>query len=921
MGRTSHNLAAHLRSVQNRDDVEGTVYAFEAGEGTAEAGHPDELTVGGVEWSVEWAPSELAVREILLEADGRTGEGPKVAVLTPLGDGELMRDVKARLAGRRVWPFDPWEALKAVFEVSIVDGELRKTSGGRELARALLSQFGERSGRSVASDRLGPELAWQLFQRRVLGQEPPAEDLADWMVWGAATPEGLQTLFADVPEKVRDALGDRLEATHGEPARLVLRLWEEGLGESNAREAGARTLAVGLVVDVALEARRHPSEIPAMGETWGALKATLLPGAPPDEEELETFGAEASRALESDEVGEQIREDVGAHVDRMLRSVSGEAAQRLAELTPVSRAGWQARLDEMAAALERACVLHDETLRAAEDVEAALDDLEAALQSLREHDYAERRASRMRTVTSAARLASWLVAGRKPGEGGDTHADLATDYLEEHAFADILRERLDLGDVEPELQDAVENAVERADRATEQANETFARKLVHDLEVDPEPAGAFAVHQFLGEVVAPVAEKHPVCVLVLDGMSWSVARRLLDDDPLASKWTSWAPEVGEGRVPTYATIPSETNYSRISLLSGEVRSGGQHDEKKAFPKALVECGAIGAEKNASIHHKAELDADGPGNVDEEVRDALGEDGDDIVGVVVNTVDDALSGSDQQLTDWTVDDIAPLKTLLELAAHRVVLLVADHGHVWDGREHRSGGTGAARWRSADQPPGEGEIRVSGPMVEALTGDSEIVAPWSQRLRYSNPKAGYHGGISMQEVVTPVVALTRNGQDLSEIDFGPISPEKPAWWRFKPAIESPDLGTTDTTEDDSEQVDWLAETSTVSAADVDLDWLDKLLDSETFRERRQRHAPDVDPDQFGRLLAHLHANDDTLDLADAARLFDMSAGRMKVELSPIRSTLNIEGYPALDYDAVERILELDLPLLRRQFELAQ
>ncbi|MFB6352391.1 MAG: BREX-2 system phosphatase PglZ, partial [Bradymonadaceae bacterium] len=895
MSPAAHNLAAHLRSVQGRDDLEGDVYAFAAEERTAGAGYPDELTIAGVDWSIEWAPSELAIREILLElAEESDGEG-KVAVLTPLATEDLMRDVKSRLAGRRVLPFDPWEALKALFEVSTVDGALRKSSGGRELARALLSRYEHRLPESVASDRFGPELAWQLFKRRVLDQTPPAEDLGDWLSWAAATPEGIQTLLGDVPETVRDALADRLETVHGPEAQFIFRLWRRGVEETNVRRAGAWALAAGLVVDVAVKGRKREPAAAWTNQVWGALTATLLPGESTDESILEAIGAEASRAIESERLTVDDRQEVGSHVDRLLRALPGEGARRLAEMTPVSEAGWHARLDEMARALEAACVLHDETLRAADDVETALEDLRAALELLREHDFADQRPSRIQTIASAVRLASWLVAGKHPGESDQTHADLGRRYLENDAFADILRERLQLGEVAPEIQGVVEEVVERAREVTERDGEQFGNKLAADLASDADPAGAFGIHQFLERVVTPIAEDHPVCVLVLDGMSWSVAWRLLDDEPLAGKWTSWVPEEGEARLPMYATVPSETNYSRMSLLSGEVRAGGQHDEKKAFPQGLVEHGAVGTESKASLFHKAELDAAGPGTVGKEVRDALGDDGDDVVGVVVNAVDDALSGSDQQLIDWSIDDIAPLQTLLKLAAHRVVILVADHGHVWDGRDHRSGGTGSERWRSADHPAGECEVRVSAPMVETLTGESEIVVPWSQRIRYTQPKAGYHGGISMQEMVTPVVAVTHNDEDLSEIGFGRISPEKPEWWRFNPTIESPDLKTPDSASEDPDQVDWLAETSSVSAADVDLDWLDDLLDSETFHERRRRHAPDVDPDDFGRLLAHLHANDDTLDLADAARLFDMSAGRMKVELSPIRSTLNVEGYP--------------------------
>ena len=96
----------------------------------------------------------------------------------------------------------------------------------------------------------------------------------------------------------------------------------------------------------------------------------------------------------------------------------------------------------------------------------------------------------------------------------------------------------------------------------------------------------------------------------------------------------------------------------------------------------------------------------------------------MVGVVLNTIDDALDKGKPGPAHWTVDEVTYLRHVLDEArrAGRPVILTADHGHVLDRGQGPNGGPGqphpanaaqsdAARYRFGGRRTGE--IVVRGP----------------------------------------------------------------------------------------------------------------------------------------------------------------------------------------------------------------
>ncbi|MFB6351360.1 MAG: hypothetical protein ABEN55_06585, partial [Bradymonadaceae bacterium] len=158
---TDRQLRVHLQSARSRAP-DAKVYAFHAGEGRTPV---DELEVDGRTWRVTSAPSELALREVLVQA---SDDETPVAVLTPLGNRDLSTDVKARLARGELFDFDPWESLKMLFEASRVDSRPKNGERGKAFGRALLDVSEGESFDPVPTAVLDPEAAWKAFQRRGL---------------------------------------------------------------------------------------------------------------------------------------------------------------------------------------------------------------------------------------------------------------------------------------------------------------------------------------------------------------------------------------------------------------------------------------------------------------------------------------------------------------------------------------------------------------------------------------------------------------------------------------------------------------------------------------------------------------------------------------------------------------------------------
>ena len=203
------------------------------------------------------------------------------------------------------------------------------------------------------------------------------------------------------------------------------------------------------------------------------------------------------------------------------------------------------------------------------------------------------------------------------------------------------------------------------------------------------------IEELFHTIVAPLAKASQAGVLfiVMDGMSLPVWRELSGEFHNHG-WQEWTP-VDQ---PTYrcaiTVLPSATNYSRTSLLCGELITGSQSMEKKGFQEhsAFRSCKPI-------LFHKDEVGSSGA-ELSEALRLAVAKNERKIVGAVLNVIDDSLCGPEQRSFRWSLLDIPILQALLSEAknAGRIVVLASDHGHILDHGSKLNRKTDSSdRWR--------------------------------------------------------------------------------------------------------------------------------------------------------------------------------------------------------------------------------
>src|SRR5206468_4005139 len=133
-----------------------------------------------------------------------------------------------------------------------------------------------------------------------------------------------------------------------------------------------------------------------------------------------------------------------------------------------------------------------------------------------------------------------------------------------------------------------------------------------------------------------------------------------------------------------AMLPTVTDASRTSLLCGALRRGPSQVEREGFRKHP---GLVAASRSGFppvLFHKGDLVEAGGVGLAASVRDEIARTARQVVGIVINAVDDHLAKGDQLRLRWTCDAIQPLQWLLDAArdAGRVLVLTSDHGHVVD-----------------------------------------------------------------------------------------------------------------------------------------------------------------------------------------------------------------------------------------------
>jgi PglZ domain len=842
-------LEAIVRRQRERSrDGRGRVIGVRA-QPTWEAGP---LTVDGESVRVVGCTSALAVRAELAE---RGDPAEWLVILTDRDERDLGVDVVGRLERRRLHTLEPWMAVAASFGAQVVDPALRAVP---ELATALLEHRPPSGYSPTAGAVLDRETAWLAFGQHVLGlvgvEQDPQAAVLSWLSSNTA-----EVALVGVPTNLTQSFWNWLEERAGVVATFASTLLTSGRG----REA----TALGLCARLLLDANDSPTA--RVHGRFDHIVGMKLD----DEASLAAIAEAAERSAQPGDL---------ARADAMVGELDAkEIVYRSAHIP----SGLDGRLGRAGAALLDAV-----------DNPAGLTNAVEAVDFVRRHRDSERLAHRLEALEMAIRLVRYLAVPTR-GDAASL-ADSASSYAGNDAFVDLARRLVWRGETDASLVSAYRTLDERLFDVREAENRRFAQLLADWLEGGSTDRRILGVEEILAEVIAPLASVRPILLVVLDGMGWQTWLELAPDLD-RNGWDEFIDEHVASRRIGVATIPSLTTYSRTSLLCGALRPGSQKDEKAGFSAALTPLDAL-------LFHKADLVPAGGSTIAPAVLDAISDPSRRVVGVVINEIDDALSGGLLSDRRFRIPQMGPLSSCLDAAldAGRLCVVTADHGHVVDYEGTYSGaGGGAERWRPATEHAGDREVVLAGKRV--LAGDGRVIAPWTERVRYRTGKsAGYHGGATPQEMLVPVAVFAPRGADVP--GYRAAAPATPAWWDegallpplVQPAPREP--------------------TTLLDVSPPEPAWIAELLGSQLYATQRGRFGRTApDDERVRRMLSVLAARSGRATVAAIAQAIDAPEHRARGALAGLRRVLAVDGFDVLSIH--EDDVALDQRLLAQQFGL--
>ena len=600
-----------------------------------------------------------------------------------------------------------------------------------------------------ASGVVTREHALRSLAGHVLGtpRDLDAAGLLDW----SRDPRGSLEL-RDLDSQARDALLPWLRERTGVGCGPIIDLALRGDGTDG--------VPLGLVAGVAWRAA-------SVGRSRGHVESRLGVRSLSDSEALRWAALCEAWVLRKHATDPPAASVVLDRADELAHEVGIDDA---VATSPHLRAGLRARLQAVAAALPAAAERPGAPTTAT---------LERAWGAVEGHHLAESEAT-AGAVRMAVRLVRWLAQHESPPATveGCLRWQVATG-----GWVDRARQVVANG-VDDAFVGAGLTAVHVAASDARSAVDRRAADLVGDAVARDQPVGAVVpVEDALRVLVQPLALEAPVLLLVLDGMSAAVASEVLES-AVAAGWGEHLRSSDAGRDVVMAGLPTVTDVSRTSLLSGRRQSGRQRQEREGIRDVLGD--------RTSLFHLRDLQSPAGRDLPDEVRDAVQATDAPVVGAVLNAVDDSLSGGDPARTRWTLDAVSHLVPLLERAraAGRVVVLTSDHGHVVDqGVEgevrYQQSGAGA-RWREGADDVQDDEVRLRGARVlKNLTGGGgDVVAAVGETLRYKQRSEGYHGGAALAELAIPFAVLSWRGRPVP--GWTAAGDQAPGWWSRPAAL---------------------------------------------------------------------------------------------------------------------------------------
>jgi hypothetical protein len=858
----------------HRKDKEATVFAIES---KAAWSGQDAIEVAGRRARVREARSALRLREVLHEERG----SDHLVILTDLDARAFGRENLAKVALRRIEPVQPWPVVRLVFGVASIDPRLVQHAWMAE--RLLQAPSAERT---IAGGTLDLETAWGIVLSGfgLRSARPSDEEFLE-----AASKPSFMQAFQGLPpggrEEFKKVIGESL-------ARLgttLLAVVERGYGD--------QLLAAGLVAQCIFDV--HDSQ--ALSVRGGFAERFGVKGI--DSVVAARWGSTVRRLIARTEAA-SLASRVRAQADSILVGDLDGAALAYAS-------------DDLPSGLTQRVTAVAELVMAAtteSPTEQDLAELRDAVSRVEQHAMARSHGDAERTAM-AARLVRWLAAPRSEPNGLE---GALRRYADEDCWVDRARVAIKDGESVPEARRAYQALAARVATEREKLNSFVASAAI---EAALPLGSVIGVEHVLEKVVAPLAKERPVALIVMDGMSHAVALDLVRSLEEVA-WARYRPRTQPATPLVLSTVPTVTEYARTSLLCGALRDGAQSEERSGF-EAFLKSKGLGAARTTTLFHKKELGAESS-----EIEQAIASDA-KVVACVVNAIDKQLDGSDQLRAQWsrlTIPVLGRLVRACELAG-RAIVLVSDHGHLVDEATEQLAADGAgtlqpaARWRGADGALRPGEIKARGPRVLAPGGSCVVAA--DERIRYGSRQAGYHGGVTVQELACPLHVLIHTSSDSGLVDWVPLEPTAPRWWSADGNTVSVAAPVVSVPRPRVKPKSGGGEAGLFTPASAA--WIDALFASETYANQRKIAGRATLADDLARRMIEVFVESDSAgtdspkitEQALAARLAS-SVSDTRKRVTMLRNLLNVDGYEVLgqpDRDS----LALDIKLLKTQFAL--
>lgn len=861
----------------------------------------------GEVFQIHQCDSPLAMRLALRES----GDERTTVLVTDLDDHDISDDILVRLKPRKLIPLDRWQIVKALFQVRAVDPRVTRYAW---MADVLMNLIPPNGYPPVATGFLDAETVWGIVLDHYLGLSGYSLDLLAVLKWSIDTKSVAR--FCNAPQMIQEATSEWLVSTAGPTVAAVLDCAARSSKSNGLAEALPLGLAAGVVFSKSAKGK--------LERAIGKLEEKYFDGHAPEYSIIERWSAAATEVVRLQLNDLRVKQTLLQRADEILREVGADTFAYHSDTSPI---GFDLRLADFGKKLSRSISGSNV------DFETLIE----ARNSISQHDRHSRERRRLERVDMAMRLVRWLGESQSR-DALKSLADAACRHLSEGGYIDWARLTLRSGDPVRELSEAYAQLFDKVTTAREVDSLHFAELLRDWTAAKSTDDTIVPVEQVLERMVAPIAAAKPVLVVVIDGMSVAVFRELMAD-VLGHDWVLLA-EDGVGLRPALATVPSVTEVSRTSLLTGKLAQGHAPNEKAGFAEhpALLKTCRSGFPP--VLFHKASLQETDDSSLAADIRKEIGSAHRKIVGVVVNAVDDHLLKGEQIDTRWSRDEIKVLPVLLHEAkmAGRTVILLSDHGHILDCNAKGKQYEGGERWRFDESNVSEGELKISGVRV-VIPDTRKLIAPWTEKIRYGIKKNGYHGGVSPQEMVIPIAVL--NSSNAFPVGWNEAPVDTPTWWEISAKTahgnqeEMPELkpveprpipeGMLFHVEDLHQPAEStsLVTTATSTISNVgrpQAEWIARLIGSQVYADQKRlcgRSAPTEEVLQ--RLLQAIDERGGKITSVALARAIQMPMFRLPGLLALAQRIFNVDGYDVLSRDNVSDTIQLDRALLLKQFDL--